>query len=90
MHALLLAILLALDLTPARSAFQELDAMCRADGGRMWNRSLCGPTILVDPASRRALTLPSSRAIATHPVGRVLPDAEEVEELAGEFFAPGA
>lgn len=49
--------------------------MCKADAGRMWNRSLCGPTILVDPATRRALvrdnagkveevTLPESIGIA--------------------------
>ncbi|HEY0139467.1 MAG TPA: hypothetical protein VGF48_01155 [Thermoanaerobaculia bacterium] len=64
MHPLLLAAVLALDLTSALPAFQELDAMCKADGGRLWNRSLCGPTILVDPASRKALTRDQSGKIA--------------------------
>src|ERR1051326_7471680 len=36
-------------------------------------------------ASRRALTLPSSRAIAPQVIGRVRPDAQEVEKLIRQF-----
>jgi len=54
------------------SAFRELDAMCAADGGRMWGKSLCGPTLLVDPKTREVTsnletpepTLPQSIGIA--------------------------
>jgi len=34
------------------AAFRELDEMCARDNGRMWGKSLCGPTLLVDPATR--------------------------------------
>ena len=54
------------------TAFRELDAMCARDGGRMWGRSLCGPTMFVDPKTREvstnepapAATLPNSIGIA--------------------------
>lgn len=81
MHALLLATVLALDLTSARSAFEELDALCKADGGRLWNRSLCGPTILVDPASRRALARDEAGAIEEV----VLPESVGIANTAVEW-----
>jgi len=34
------------------AAFRELDEMCARDNARMWGKSLCGPTLLVDPATR--------------------------------------
>lgn len=54
------------------TAFRELDAMCARDGGRMWKKSLCGPTMLVDPKTREVFanqpapepTLPKSIGIA--------------------------
>ncbi|MGN2248126.1 hypothetical protein ACFWZ3_15705 [Frateuria sp. GZRR35] len=33
--------------------FKEAAQLCHADGGRLWGKSLCGPTLLVEPASRR-------------------------------------
>jgi hypothetical protein len=56
----------------AALAFRELDQMCARDRGRMWGRSLCGPTIFVDPKTREisanqpvpAATLPKSIGIA--------------------------
>lgn len=70
MHALLLVSLLALDVAQARSALGELEAMCRADEGRLWGRTVCGPAMIVDPKTRRAVTregeavLPESIGIA--------------------------
>jgi len=37
------------------SVFHDLDEMCARDGGRMWGRSLCGPTLLVDPETREVI-----------------------------------
>jgi hypothetical protein len=37
--------------TPAE-ALREADAICRADNGALWSVSLCGPLLLVDPATR--------------------------------------
>lgn len=36
----------------AAAALEEAEATCRADGGALWGRSLCGPVLLVDPATR--------------------------------------
>ena len=54
------------------TVFHELDAMCARDGARMWGRSLCGPTMFVDPKTRQvvtnqpapAQTLPNSIGVA--------------------------
>lgn len=37
-----------------RAAADELLTMCRADSGQLWRVSLCGPLIIVDPATRSA------------------------------------
>lgn len=37
--------------------------MCKGDGGRLWNRSVCGPTILVDPETRKAVIRDEDNAI---------------------------
>jgi hypothetical protein len=37
--------------TPAE-ALREADAICRGDNGALWGVSLCGPLLLVDPATR--------------------------------------
>jgi len=60
MHALLLITLLS-----AQPALQELDAMCRADGGKLWGRSLCGPIVLVDPMTRSAVASDGGRVYET-------------------------
>lgn len=54
----MLAVVLAatLDLAVARSAFEDLDRLCRADAGRLWGVSLCGPVVVADPRSRDAVT----------------------------------
>jgi hypothetical protein len=72
MHALMLVTLLAsIDAAGARRAFTELEAMCAADGGKLWGRSLCGPAVFADPRTREAVrndgsttTVPDSIGIA--------------------------
>jgi hypothetical protein len=56
MFALILAAALSTD-----AALAELDAMCRADEGKLWGRSLCGPVILADPTTRDAVTMDEGR-----------------------------
>jgi hypothetical protein len=76
MHAFAAVLLFAATIDPSAAgrAFAELDAMCAADHGALWGRSLCGPTLFVDPASRTVIarqggrittdTLPESIGIA--------------------------
>ena len=40
------------DLASALQYFQEAHAICARDGGRLWGVSLCGPMLLIDPATR--------------------------------------
>jgi len=41
-----------LDVASATAAFDQAQALCQADDGRLWGVSLCGPMILADPATR--------------------------------------
>jgi hypothetical protein len=43
------------DTAAAVAALGELDAACRHDGGRLWGVSLCGPVLLVTPATRTTI-----------------------------------
>ena len=64
MRALISAVALSLLALPAAaqtnehalaaSAAAELESLCRADGGRLWGASLCGPLIVVNPSTREA------------------------------------
>lgn len=63
MLALILAA--AIDLSAARTAVEDLDALCRADAGKLWNVSLCGPIVLVDPQTRDAVTWAGGELKAT-------------------------
>lgn len=57
MQALLAALLLAaIDAPTATRAFAELEAMCKADNGRLWGRSVCGPTVFANAQTREAMT----------------------------------
>lgn len=73
--AVALPLLAAIDSSTAMRAFGELDAMCARDRASLWGRSLCGPTLFVDRATRSFVargadgaitggTLPSSAGIA--------------------------
>ena len=59
------------DLTPAQS-LREAEAICRADDGKLWGISLCGPMLLVDPATRAVF---ANR-----------PDAQNILQREGEIF----
>lgn len=39
------------DAAHAKALFAEADVICRRDAGKLWNHSLCGPILLVDPDS---------------------------------------
>ena len=41
-----------IDAALAGQYFQEAKTACRADGGKLWGVSLCGPLLFVDPGSR--------------------------------------
>ncbi len=40
------------DTTLARQYFQEAQAVCKKDGGKLWGVSLCAPMLFVDPKTR--------------------------------------
>jgi hypothetical protein len=42
----------ALPLSQAASTFAEFEEACLRDGGALWGVDLCGPVLLVDPATR--------------------------------------
>jgi hypothetical protein len=44
-----------IDLSQARTAIAERQAICDADQGRMWGKTLCGPIIFVEDASHDAV-----------------------------------
>jgi hypothetical protein len=46
-------------------------AACRADRGRLWGTTLCGPVILVDPETRKAFVTEAPPGTAFHPVGEL-------------------
>lgn len=53
----------------ARSAFLEARALCRAEGGKLWGRSLCVPLMFVDAPTRQAVL--SQRSGGAVPDGKV-------------------
>ena len=55
--AVVLSLLAAQPLSPAtaRASFDEVKHLCERDHGRLWGVSLCGPVLLVDPATRAAI-----------------------------------
>jgi len=76
----------AIDIAAARGAIAEARQLCEADGGRLWNVSLCGPILLVDPATHDAVaSAPGSgatlRADGDVFVGR-LPDSVGIANTA--------
>jgi len=46
----------ALTASNAEPVFAEAKRLCSADHGQLWGVSLCGPMLLVDPATRRIIT----------------------------------
>ncbi len=39
----------------AKAWFDEAHRQCAADNGKLWGKSLCGPAMFVDPATRRVM-----------------------------------
>ena len=65
----------AIDPTAAATYFEEFDELCRSDGGELWGVSLCGPILLVDPATR---AVAGDRADWDEPEGRRSSGAPEL------------
>ena len=44
-----------LNASETQRAFSDFEETCEKDGGKLWGASLCGPVMVVDPASRALL-----------------------------------
>ena len=69
--------------------FQEAAQLCHADGGRLWGKSLCGPTLLVDPVTRRVVANQADAEGALRAEGDVyvgtLPQSQAIANTAVEW-----
>ena len=78
-----------LDPILTRQYFQEADALCRKDDGRLWGVSLCGPMLFVDPASHTAVANQADREGHLAPTDGVfqgnLPQSVNVSNTAVEW-----
>jgi hypothetical protein len=78
----------ALPLSPAaaKTYFDEAARQCEADHGRLWGKSLCGPRLLVDPATRRVIANQADAEGQLHAEGSVfvgtLPESESIANTA--------
>lgn len=45
----------AQEVMDARAVFDQAEAICETDDGALWGVSLCGPILIVDPATRQAM-----------------------------------
>lgn len=52
---LALFVVASIPLQSANAIFARVDALCKADGGRLWGASLCGPLLLADPLTHQAV-----------------------------------
>ena len=48
----------------AAQAFKEAASLCKAEGGKLWGQSLCGPMMFVDPATHQAVLNEPARGAA--------------------------
>src|ERR1044071_6640130 len=55
----------------ARAVFAEGATLCAADGGKLWSVSLCGPMLLVDPATRTFVANQNDASGTLHDAGGV-------------------
>lgn len=55
----------------ARAVFDQARSLCEADRGRLWGVSLCGPIMLVDPATRQVVASEGDRQGALRAVDGV-------------------
>ncbi|WP_424682716.1 hypothetical protein [Frateuria sp. YIM B11624] len=77
-----------LPLSPAaaKAWFDEATRQCEADHGRLWGKSLCGPRLLVDPATRKVIANQADAEGRLHADGGVfvgtLPASESIANTA--------
>lgn len=71
---------LPIDTALARRYFQEAAALTDRDGGRLWGRSLAGPLLFVDRASRAAVAAEPDREGLLAPAGALYVGALPVSE----------
>jgi len=45
----------AQEIMDARAVFDQAEAICQTDDGALWGVSLCGPILIVDPATRQVV-----------------------------------
>ena len=73
----------------ARAVFDQAEAICQADDGALWGVSLCGPVLIVDPATRQAVaSQPGDSDALTETDGvftGVLPDDVMIANTAVEW-----
>ena len=60
-----------LALTSARAWFDEATRQCQADHGRLWGKTLCGPMLLVVPATRQVIASQADAQGKLHAEGGV-------------------
>ena len=58
-------------LVAARAHFDEAIRQCRADHGRLWGKTLCGPMLLVVPATRQVIASQADAQGKLHAEGGV-------------------
>ena len=77
------------DGTAAAEALQEAEATCRGDGGALWGVSLCGPVLLVDPATRQIWTNQPAKTVQLARSGEVftgrVPDEINIANTAADW-----
>ena len=70
-------------------SLQEAEALCRADDGRLWGTSLCGPLLLVDPATRDVFANQADKQKILRPEGGIfagkLPNEINIANTAVEW-----
>ena len=68
---------------------KEAAQLCHADAGHLWGKSLCGPTLLVDPVSRRVVANQADTGGKLHAEGDVyvgqLPASEAIANTAVDW-----
>lgn len=65
----------------ARAVFAEGATLCAADGGKLWGASLCGPMLLVDPATRTFVASRNDASGTWHDAGGVFTGTLSQEQV---------
>ena len=71
----------AIPVDAARAVFSEAATLCAADGGKLWGVSLCGPLLLVDPASRTFVANQNDASGSLRDAGGVFTGALSQEQV---------